>query len=55
MQPAGVGQFGSNHTSILTQDGNGNVAAGVQVGNGCAANVTQAGSGNVAAFVQACP
>jgi hypothetical protein len=39
----------------VTQDGNGNVAAGVQVGNNCNANVTQHGSGNVSAFVQACP
>ncbi|MEH6728820.1 MAG: curlin, partial [Hyphomicrobiales bacterium] len=41
--------------SVLTQDGNGNIAAGVQVGNNCNANVGQTGSGNVAAFVQACP
>ncbi|MNF05969.1 hypothetical protein D3C80_2058220 [compost metagenome] len=52
---AGIGQFGSNHTTILTQDGNGNIAAGVQVGRGCSANVSQGGNDNVAAFVQACP
>ena len=39
----------------MTQDGNGNVAAGVQVGNGCAASTSQSGGGNVAAFVQVCP
>jgi len=53
--PGGVGQFGANHTAVVSEDGNGNIAAGVQVGNGCDATVTQAGSGNVAAFVQACP
>ena len=36
-------------------NGHGNVAAGVQVGNGCNANIHQAGAGNVTAFVQACP
>jgi hypothetical protein len=39
----------------MTQDGNGNVAATVQVGHGCSSNITQAGNGNVSAVVQTCP
>ena len=45
---------GANHNAILTQDGNGNIVAGVQVGSGCDAHVSQVGGGNVAAFVQRC-
>ncbi|MEP4421657.1 MAG: curlin, partial [Nitratireductor sp.] len=42
------------HDAMLIQDGNGNVAASVQVGRGCLADAVQAGNGNVAAIVQTC-
>jgi hypothetical protein len=38
----------------MVQDGNGNIAAGVQVGHGCDAATSQSGRGNVAAIVQTC-
>ena len=39
----------------MSQDGNGNITAGIQIGNGCSAEVNQTGRRNSVAFVQVCP
>ena len=40
---AGLAQFGSRHQGMIVQDGNGNIAAGIQIGQNCDGYVSQSG------------